>query len=312
MYDYFLTIDKTKFEKFGSFSWSDDIETYSTIIKFSSKTKFNLGRQFILNNGSEKVFKGIITDLDYDRDLTYNYIAYDYGFYLGKNEISFQAKGEIESEIKRLLLSVQIPAGTIQEIKGTVDEPFKKKTVKEILQKLLELSSAQTGNKYVVDCSLGVVDIKPVYKLTDLKGELAKGFTINSAENLGNIKISASMQELKNRIRIYLGDKDFIIASDSGDPSSIGKYGLLQEVVVPDQTAKNYSIITANKLIEKNRTTTTINNVEFLGEDRIKKGVIIPIRDTVTNIVGDYLVKTSSHKIENGVHTVNCAMELYS
>lgn len=310
MSDYFLSINKTKFDKFGSLSWSDDFDTYTTIIKFSSQKPFDVGQQFILNNGTEKLYRGIITDFEYDRELIYHYTAYDFGFYLGKNEITHQFKNiDIETGIRTLLLSLKIPIGTIEGVRGTVDKPYKKATVKDVISDLLSLASGQTGIKYVVDCSLGQVNIRPVYKLDDIRGELSKDFYINSAENLGNAKITNSIQDLKNRIRIYDGDT-FDLISEKFDSNSIGRYGLLQEIVDPDKNAKNYSVIAQNTLLERNRIKTTLE-VDLLGDDRIKKGTIISIKDTVVNIVGDYLVQTSQHSVEKGVHSVHCKLELY-
>ena len=312
MNDYFLSIDKTKFENFGSLSWSDDLENYTTIIKFSSQRPFNVGRQFILNNGTNQLYRGIITDVNYDRELIYNYIAYDYGFYLSKNEVTIEFSNiEIERAIKNLLFSVKIPSGIIEEVRGTVDDKFKKKTVKHVLENLLSLASKQTGIKYVVDCSLGAINIRPVYKINDVKGELAENFYINSAENLGNVKITNSIQELKNKVLIYKGDdKNSNVVYWKDEPDSISKYGILQEIVEVDNNVNNYSILAQNTLLDRNRVKTTIE-ADFLGDDRIKKGVIISIRDTVVNVVGDYLVKTSEHTIENGKHTVHCLLELY-
>lgn len=114
MLDYFLTVGNERIDNFGSLSWSDDIETYTTIVKFTSQLEFNVGQQFFLNNGNNQLLRCIITDVDFDRDLIYQYTAYDFGFYFGKNEVTIQAQGAIENEIRRLLASVNIPIGTIR------------------------------------------------------------------------------------------------------------------------------------------------------------------------------------------------------
>lgn len=310
MLDYFLTMGNERIDNFGSLSWSDDIETYTTIVKFTSQLEFNVGRQFVLNNGNNQLLRGVITDVDFDRDLIYQYTAYDFGFYLGKNEVTIQLQGTVENAIRRLLTSVNIPIGTIEGVRGTVNKAYRKQTVQAVLSDLLTLATGQTGINYTVDCRNGSVNIHPYVLLQDILGDLSNNLQIDSADNLGNVKVATSIQELRNQILVYAGnDRDGRIAASSFDQRNINQFGLLQEIIEPGEDETNYSVIAQNRLREKNRITTKLD-VQMLGDDRIQKGVLIPIRDNRVNINGIFVVRSSEHKVDNRVHTVDCNLEL--
>lgn len=310
MLDYFLTVGNERIDNFGSLTWSDDIESYTTIVKFNSQIPLDVGRQFVLSNGNNQLLRCVITDVDFDRDLIYQYTAYDFGFYLGKNEVTIQLQGAIENAIRRLLASVNIPIGTIEGVRGTVNKVYRKQTVQAVLNDLLTLATGQTGINYTVDCRNGSVNIRPYVLLQDILGDLSNNLQIDSADNLGNVKVATSIQELRNQILVYAGnDRDGRIAASSFDQRNINQFGLLQEIIEPGEDERNFNVIAQNRLREKNRITTKLD-VQMLGDDRIQKGVLIPIRDNRVNVNGIFVVRSSEHKVDNRVHTVDCNLEL--
>lgn len=310
MLDYFLTMGNERINDFGSLSWSDDIESYTTIVKFNSQILFDVGRQFVLNNGNNQLLRCVITDVDFDRDLIYQYTAYDFGFYLSKNEVTIQFQGEIENAIRRLLASLNIPIGTIEGVRGTVNKAYRKQTVQAVLSDLLTLATGQTGINYTVDCRNGSVNIRPYVLLQDILGDLSNNIQIDSVENLGNVKVVSSMQEMRNRILVYTGnERNSQLQTLQQDNENINRFGILQEIIEPGEDETNYSVIAQNRLREKNRITTKLD-VQMLGDDRIQKGVLIPIRDNRVNINGIFVVRSSEHKVDNGVHTLDCNLEL--
>ena len=75
-----------------------------------------------------------------------------------------------------------------------------------VLSNLLTLATGQTGINYTVDCRNGVVNISPYFLLDNILGDLSNNIQINSADNLGNVKVATSMQEMRNRILVYTGN----------------------------------------------------------------------------------------------------------
>jgi len=308
--DYFLTVGNERIDNFGSLTWNDDIESFTTILNFTSQIPLNIGRQIVLNNGDEQLLRCIITDRNYDRDLIFSYTAHDFGFYLSQNEIVRQCRGNIDTEIRRILESVNIPVGRIENVRGTVKNIYKDKTVKDVLTDLLNLATGQTRFNYTVDCRLGEVNIRPYRLINDLQGDLSNDIQINSGDNLGNVTITNSMQSMKNRILVVTGnEQNTRISAREFDQTSIERFGLLQEIISADNEKQNFNLLARTRLREVNRVTTTIT-VDLLGDDRIQKGVLIPIQDERVNINGIYLVRTSEHRVDNGQHTVHCELAL--
>lgn len=311
MIDYFLTIGNERIDNFGSLTWKDDLESFTTILNFNSQLEFNIGQQLFLNNGNNRLLRCIITDFSYDRDLIYSYTAHDFGFYLSHNEIVRQCRGNIETEIRNLLESINIPVGIIEDVRGTVNIRYKDVSVQNVLKELLELATGQTGLNYTVDCRLGQINIRPYRLVENLQGDLSPDFfQIDSGDNLGNVTVTNSMQEMKNRIIVVTGsDEKTRIVARRENLNDINRFGLLQEILSVDNEPQNYDVLAQNRLREANRVTTTIS-VDMLGDDRIQKGVLIPIRDERTDINGIYVVRTSEHKVDNGQHTVHCELAL--
>ena len=80
----------------GNLTWSDDLETLGTKISFDFSrnaddkylSRFDIaecGDKIVLTNGTNEVFRGIITDLDwgkYNKSIT----CFDYAFYLNQSK----------------------------------------------------------------------------------------------------------------------------------------------------------------------------------------------------------------------------------
>jgi len=52
-------------------------------------------------------------------------------------------------------------------------------------------------------------------------------------------------------------------------------------------------------------------SIDILGDDKVKSGRVIDIDLPLFNLKGEYLIKESSHTVQNGIHRINLKLEVF-
>lgn len=303
-----LYINGKVLDDFGSLSWSDDLETIANEISFKSLTKLDDGAKFLLtDNNKKELFRGIITDIEEDKDKIFTYSGFDYGFYLNKNQVIIQFKNvRTDTAIKQLCAKVNIPVGNICSISPQVQKIYKGNAVSDIIKELLDTASKKTGQKYIMQCLNGTLTINNTLGKIDPVIKLAENVIIKVCDTAGNITYKRSIQELKNSVLLVdTKEKQTFVTASAKDSNNISKFGLLQQIETVDKDDKtSRQTIVNNLLNDLNKVKETIQ-IEFLGTNDIRKGVYLALDYPEYGLKGDYYIKNSSHTIENGMHRVN-------
>ena len=91
------------------------------------------------------LFSGIITEVS----LAGEYTALDYGFYLSNNDVIIQFnKTSCSTAVRQLCSKAGVPLGRLPGLPGTIDGLYIEKTVLEILQEIIETTTAAAGKNY--------------------------------------------------------------------------------------------------------------------------------------------------------------------
>ncbi len=309
---YKIMVDDEEIQNCGNLSWNDDIETIATEFSFDSTSEIETGSKLLIANGTtgKEVLRGIITDKQKNKNKSFSYSGFDYGFYLNKNEVIIQFnKVKIDAAIKQLCTKVGVPCGNICSINAYVTKIYKDNTVSDIIIELLEMASKKTGSKYIFSCQCGKLEIVDTMQVCESKYELAQGFLMPLNDTLGNITYSETIQGLKNSITLVdTKEKSTFIVANAKDNESIKKFGLLgqiESVDKDDKTLKN--IIVQNMLKELNKITISIS-VEMLGTDDFKKGSILSLDYPEFKVSGNYYAKNTKHAIKNKNHFVSAEL----
>ena len=309
--------------KFSSgLTWSDDLETLGTKLNFAvarnADDKYlqnydivETGDKVLLYNDTEEVFRGIITDTDlsrYGKAVT----CFDYAFYLNQSKTVKQFyKIQASKAIIELCKAFSVEVGKIDAMNTLITKIYKDKTIAEIIKDIIEQATKETGIKYRLEMRAGKIyivkyieiSIDPVFYTSE-----SESFKILNA--IGEITKSESIQEMKNSILVTSDDeKSSSIKSTSKDVDNIEKYGLLQEVITVDKKnesqAKN---IANNKLKELKKKKKNIT-LSLLGSDELRAGRILTINNKLFNLSGKYLIKSSSHTVNNSIHNCSVTVE---
>lgn len=298
----------------GNIEWSDDLDLYTDELSFKSTDIINLGSQVILMNDAAEVFRGVVFDRQWDKNKIFEYTVFSLGFYLGKNEIVIQYNGcTISEAIKQALIKSEIPIGNIIDIPASVKKIYKKVTVSDIIKELLEMATKKTGVDYILRVKDNAVCIEKFTKIEIFPTFDLSGDTINITEYIGNFSARESIQDLKNSVTITDNkeDKVYILArAESEESKSV--YGKMSVVETPDEDDKTPKQTIASNMLKKLNKITKSRSVDMLGSDEVRKGVILSFNYPELGFVGQHLVTSTHHSIDNGIHKVSADIEVYN
>lgn len=309
-----LLINGEVLEHTGPVEWSDDLDNVANTISFTTDEQIQPGSQFTLMDGTTHVMSGIISDYTQNKANEFVYGGFDFGFYLNKNSIVKQLNSiKISDAYKRLCSDFNIPVGEIPAINTTVKKIYKGIILADVFREFLDLHKAKTGEDfYYFTCSNGSFNVKKYELNEDLQGVVNDIMAIKSTDTLMSPSISVSMADLKNQVIVTDNSSEkiskLIKVNDSG---SISKYGLLQHVESVDtDKANNLNGVAKNKLVELNKLTTSID-LTMLGNYQMHKGVIMPITNEELSLSGDFLIKSSRHRVDSVKEVVQVSLIKY-
>lgn len=306
--------DKTNF--ISNINWSDNIDALGTELNFEIVNEFQknieLGSSIMLVVNGLSIFSGLIVARDIN-ELYTSCTCYDFAWYLNKSTVIKQFKKIIGNQaIKELCKEADIDV----EVDGAVaiiDCIYKDKTIIEVIKDILEKSTQITTKRFFVQMELNKLKIGNFKKII-VNGKYTLSLTdiISVNDNIENVSYSDNIIDLKNSVIVITGDEKAIrYIGKAKDNLNIEKFGMLQEVVNLD--AKDYKQgqnVANNKLKELNKVTQNIS-LSMLGDTVIKAGRVLNLNIPSKNLVGDYLIKSSSHTLENKNHKVNVTLEEY-
>lgn len=297
----------------GSLEWNDDLDCFTTIMTFKSPEIIEVGTQIILLNDKVELIRGVVFDRTWDKNKIYEYTVFDFAYYLGKNEIIIQFNGcTISEAIKQILIKVNIEAGDIIEIPAYVKKIYKKVTVADIIKDLLELATKKTGIDYILRVKGRKINIEEFNKIEIFPTYDLNGDEINITEYIGNFSAHDSIEDLKNKVTITDNKEDKIyVLAESKDQESINKYGLLSKVETPDEDDKTLKNIVAQNILSKLNKITQSRSVEMLGSDEIVKGILLSFNYPDLGFVGQHLVTSTHHSVDDVMHRVSVDIEAY-
>lgn len=301
----------------SSITWSDNIDTLGVELNFEIAREFleniKLGASVILLIKGKTIFSGLVVARNLS-EFNIDCTCYDFAWYLNKSSVVKQFKkvaGNVA--IKELCRE----AGINVEVSGAnaiIDFIYRDKTIIEVIRDILEKSTQLSGKKFNIEMDLNTLKVENFKKIM-INGKyiLSEKDIINISENIESVNYSDSIIEMKNKVVALSGNKKATrYTGVAQDNSNISKYGLLQEVVILDaKDYKNAKNIAQNKLKELNKITQDIS-INILGDVDVKSGRVIALDIEKYKLQGDYLIKSSSHKIENNIHKASLTLEVYS
>lgn len=306
-------------------SWSENLDTVGLSLSFSvpdtedryiTRLLIMAGDIITVSNDDGELIRSVVVNVS--RDYPKRTVkAFDYGFYLNKNDIVIQFKDKSVSEcLKELFFKMNIPVGSICDMPAKVNSVYIK-SVNEIIKELIKIQQDNDGKKYYYE--LRGKDIY-VFQLTDepinyifkpAVNVAAFDVTDKNAHSRG--KYSHSIESMKNRVTAIINSKttgnmpavEFTVSDDA----NIKKYGLLSEnYTVNSNDLENIRSLAKNELTDKNRLKRELS-MDFIGHDAARPGRVMHIVDNYLCIDDYFRIQSVSHKVNGNIHTMSCTLD---
>lgn len=250
----------------------------------------------VVNHGAE-VFSGVILTVGLDGTVTAN----DPGWYLTKSEIVLQVSNAAAADaVRRMCAKAGIPAGTIDLPPTRISEVWVGSTPEQILEDILDICSAETGQSYRRRVRNGALQVGPLpsvpiiayHKPADNLG----AFDITLAK--GDVTGSDSMSELTNSVVLAEGGDTAKTLGRAYNSASIAKYGLLQavETLSGDETTAQARQRVKNLLSQGDRLTRERTVDEIWGADEVVSGILLQFQPNSYGVTGVQRVTGVTHR----------------
>ena len=160
---------------------------------------------------------------------------------------------------------------------------------------------------------LGNLDILTYQKKTDLSAVIANNIRVNSYSTIAEVETKKSIQGLKNKVIYSNNDEKSVFQVEQHNQDSINTYGLLTSVETID-TNKNNNLLqlAQNKVDELNNPKETYSIKKMLGDYRVAKGIILDLDVPEYDLLGNYLIISVKHNIDNNKELIDFKMEKFS
>lgn len=294
----------------GSIKWRSNINELGNQLNF--EIAFNdsryfpsipveLGSAVILKN-EEEIFRGIVISKQNSGRKAVSYTCFDYAFYLNKSKEVYQFnKIPAKKAIETILNDFKIPIGKIAPISTVINKIYNNKLVSDIIRDIISTAEKEKGIKYRMEMRQGKLFIENqedlVIKATFKLAQNIQQYDVTNS--ISNPSRKQTIENMKNSIKVIDTNNKVI---EQRDQKLIDKYGLLQDVMLTEHkdTAKAKNL--AEKMLKDLGKVMEENSVEMIGNDSVRAGRLIEIREPITGMSGQYLIKDVNHTLTNGIH----------
>nr|DAK31937.1 MAG TPA: 43 kDa tail protein [Caudoviricetes sp.] len=269
---------------------------------------FHEGDVVQANYDGMNFFYGYIFAKKYSKDGTIDVTAYDQMRYLKNKDTYNFVNLTAGEEIRRIAENFQLQVGELADTGYTIPK-FRgaNKTLMDIMQTLLDMTTQNTGRLYVLYDDFGKLTMKD---LEDMKLDL-----LIDAETAEDFAYESSIdKDTYNRIKLYYdnkktGKRDVWMAVNSAD---IKRWGVLQltESVNPEEPM-NFGQLADSKLKMYDRVKRTLTIKNAFGDLRVRGGSILYINLNLGDVAltKRVIVEAVKHTLTQGHHTMDLTVK---
>lgn len=242
------------------------------------------------------VFQGNVYNIERNtQSSTITVTAYDNLFILSKSKTTKKYTDMTAEDITRSVCAeMGIKVGNLAVTGQKMTFIAQEKTGYQIIMMAYTQASKKTGKKYHPVMNVDSLDVIEKGTLLD--------FTASQYVNEENSTYKESIENMVNRVMITDEQGNFI--GYQGNEDWMKKYSMIQSVYKKSPNRNTDEEVKAMlKGVERSGT------IELLGDYTVKSSYSIKIDDLITNLTGQFYVKSDTHEFENGIHTMRLEIE---
>ena len=260
------------------------------------------GHQCIFSYDGAELFRGMFMFQKQGRQKRMELTAYDNGIYLANNQDTFVYEGKTAADIFRDCCNrYGIPMGEVASCSYVIPELTKSKTTAfDAVLDALSLEYDATGIRHYVSSDKGKLSL-----LTRRENILQ--WVIESGQNLINYDYTRSIEDIRTRVKMVTNDGTSV--AEAGNAALESKFGIFQEVMVPDENLTEAEIndLVKSILAEKSASKRTVD-LECLGIPDVISGIGVFVIIPELNINQTFYVDEDTHIFEDNKHTMRLSM----
>lgn len=290
-------------------TWSGDKATISrqlsgevAYIKNSQFPVPEIGDLITMVDGSVKKFVGVILQRGLgSEDSTMSFTAFDYGYYLQRNDGTYKFTGASPEKMTRLACADRdIPVAQLPSTGIQLWRKFAGVKLNKLITTAWTLASEKTGKAYAIRYT-------PDGLLVKERSVSTSNLVLKAASNLMNATTKEDATQMVNSVAIYDANGNFL--RRTGDSAAQKLCGVMEQHLTQNEGKAAEADATAKKALEDGRLKKTIT-VNVLGDMSLITGETVVVREAKTGLTGVFWIDADVHTWKNKNYytklTLNC------
>lgn len=290
-------------------TWSGDKATISrqlsgtvAYIENSQLPVPEIGDLVTMLEGTEKKFVGIILQRSLgSEDSTMDFTAFDYGYYLQRNDGTYKFTGASPEEMTRLVCGDRsIPVAQLPSTGVQLWRKFAGVKLNQLITTVWTLASEKNGKTYALRYT-------PAGLLVKERSVSQSSLVLKASSNLMDATTKEDASQMVNSVAIYDSNGNFLRRIGDSDAQKL--CGVMEQHITQSEGKEADADATARKALEDGRQKRTVT-VNVLGDTALLTGETVEVREAKTGLTGIFWIDADIHTWKNKNYysklTLNC------
>ena len=290
-------------------TWSGDKATISrqlsgtvAYIENSRLPVPEIGDLVTMLEGTEKKFVGIILQRSLgSEDSTMDFTAFDYGYYLQRNDGTYKFTGASPEEMTRLVCGDRsIPVAQLPSTGIQLWRKFAGVKLNQLITTVWTLASEKNGKTYALRYT-------PAGLLVKERSVSQSSLVLKASSNLMDATTKEDASQMVNSVAIYDSNGNFLRRIGDSDAQKL--CGVMEQHITQSEGKEADADATARKALEDGRQKRTVT-VNVLGDTALLTGETVEVREAKTGLTGIFWIDADIHTWKNKNYysklTLNC------
>ncbi len=290
-------------------TWSGDKATISrqlsgtvVYIENSRLPVPEIGDLVTMLEGIEKKFVGIILQRSLgSEDSTMDFTAFDYGYYLQRNDGTYKFTGASPEEMTRLVCGDRnIPVAQLPSTGIQLWRKFAGVKLNQLITTVWTLASEKNGKTYALRYT-------PAGLLVKERSISQSSLVLKASSNLMDATTKEDASQMVNSVAIYDSNGNFLRRIGDSDAQKL--CGVMEQHITQSEGKEADADAAARKALEDGRQKRTVT-VNVLGDTALLTGETVEVREAKTGLTGIFWIDADIHTWKNKNYysklTLNC------
>lgn len=256
----------------------------------------------MLGDNGKKLFVGVLLLRSLgSEDSTMSFTAYDYGYYLQRNDGTYKFTGATPEAMTRMACAEKgIPVAQLPSAGIQLWRKFAGVKLNQLITTAWSLASEKNGQAYAIRYT-------PDGLLVKERSVSSASLVLKASSNLMDAATKEDATQMVNSVAIY--DSSGNLLRRTGDAAAQRLYGVMERHITQGDGKAADADASARKLLEDGKFQRTVT-VNVLGDTSLLTGETVVVREAKTGLTGVFWIDADIHTWKNNNYyaklTLNC------